>query len=320
MPCIIKNTINQSSVLEKLIRYTLRQLEYFVATVQHGSTQQAAVAMNVSQPSISQAVTALEAAWGVRLFFRMPSLGLQPTRHGKLRFQQAQQLLMQAEALGRIGGKQLDGKLAVGCLSTLGPMYFPALMRRFTDAYPKVRMTFNEADTASLLAHIERDSLDLALVYDTGLFHRCRLHHLGALHPYLLMQPGHPFAAQNAVDIRSMEDMPFILINLPHSREYFLSLFTHENIKPKIVAETQSIEMARGMVAHGYGLCILVTRPPGDQSYDGKPIVCRPLTGPVQPQNIALASSPDLQLSPTADAFLSMARKYFETLKNHNPV
>lgn len=303
-----------------MVRYTLRQLEYFVATVQHGSTQRAAVAMNVSQPSISHAISALEALWGVRLFVRKPSMGLQPTRHGKQRYRQAQQLLIQAGMLERPSGKELDGKLVVGCLSTLGPLYFPALMRRFMDAYPKVRLLFSEADTATLLSEIERDNLDLALVYDTGLFHRCRLHCLRALVPYLLMAPDHPYAGQEVVDIRAMDDVPFILINLPHSREYFLSLFTHENIHPRIVAETTSIEMARGMVAHGYGVSILVTRPAGDLSYDGKPIVCRPLAGPVQPQNIALASSLDQELSPTATAFLEMALEYFATAPIVAPV
>ena len=46
-------------------RFSLRQLEYFVACVDHGSTADAASALNVSQPTISIAVTKLEDQLGV---------------------------------------------------------------------------------------------------------------------------------------------------------------------------------------------------------------------------------------------------------------
>ena len=48
----------------------LRQLEYYVAVVQHGSILQAASALNLSQPPLSVAMKQLEQELGTPLFFR----------------------------------------------------------------------------------------------------------------------------------------------------------------------------------------------------------------------------------------------------------
>ena len=54
-----------------MIQFSLRQLEYFVAAAQYGGTAQAARMLNVSQPSISQAISALESFWQIQLFHRL---------------------------------------------------------------------------------------------------------------------------------------------------------------------------------------------------------------------------------------------------------
>ena len=48
-----------------------RQLEYFLAIVEHGGFSKAAAALHVAQPSLSQAMANLEADLGVALFHRV---------------------------------------------------------------------------------------------------------------------------------------------------------------------------------------------------------------------------------------------------------
>ena len=67
---------------EKLIQINLRQLEYFVAAARHGSTAKAALAINVSQPSISPAIADLQAPWGEPLFVRRHARGMGLTAAG----------------------------------------------------------------------------------------------------------------------------------------------------------------------------------------------------------------------------------------------
>jgi DNA-binding MarR family transcriptional regulator len=52
------------------LRFTLRQLEYLVAVGEAGTIAEAAHRLNVSSPSISAAISQLEAEFGVQLFVR----------------------------------------------------------------------------------------------------------------------------------------------------------------------------------------------------------------------------------------------------------
>ena len=62
------------------MRFTLKQIAYFVATAETGSITQASERVNISQPSISSAITALEEAYGIQLFIRHHAQGLSGRR------------------------------------------------------------------------------------------------------------------------------------------------------------------------------------------------------------------------------------------------
>ncbi|WP_322998810.1 LysR family transcriptional regulator [Castellaniella sp.] len=296
-----------------MIQFSIRQLEYFVAVARHGGTLQAARALNVSQPSISHAIRELEASWDVSLFVRRHARGLQLTTEGEQRFRQALRLLREAHSLEQRTERSIRGELAVGCFDTLGPLVFPALMKAFQQHYPDVRLRPHEGHIADLLDQVADGALELALVYDTSLAgERIRLHDVGASLPYAVLPAGHPLAVQPDVSVADLARYPFILINPPHSREYFLSLFSHAGVRPQVVAEVGSFEMVRALVANGHGVSILVTRPAGDLAYDGSPLACRALRDAPPPQKIVLASAVDLPLGVLAQAFLDLARDYLK--------
>ena len=66
-----------------MLRYTLRQLEYFVAVGEAGSIALASEKVNVSSPSISAAITQLEQEFGLYLFVRQHAQGLSLTQAGR---------------------------------------------------------------------------------------------------------------------------------------------------------------------------------------------------------------------------------------------
>jgi DNA-binding transcriptional LysR family regulator len=58
----------------------VRRLRYFLAVVDHGSVNKAAAALHVAQPSLSQAIRALERDLGLDLFRRVGVLANTPIR------------------------------------------------------------------------------------------------------------------------------------------------------------------------------------------------------------------------------------------------
>ena len=65
------------------LRFTLRQIEYLIAVADAGSVALAAERLHVSSPSISTAISQLEADFGLQLFIRRHAQGLSLTEGGR---------------------------------------------------------------------------------------------------------------------------------------------------------------------------------------------------------------------------------------------
>ncbi|MDD2049979.1 LysR substrate-binding domain-containing protein [Pseudomonas putida] len=296
-----------------MIGFTLRQLEYFVAAAEQGSVSAAARAKHISQPSVSLALSQLEASLGEKLFHRQVSRGLELTPAGRKLLEQARDMLNLATAISGRGEEQtaVRGALSLICFQDLGPYYAPRLLSGFRLRHPEVTITLFEADLAEVNRRLSDGKAELALTYDVGLDSPIEKRVLAQLAPYALLPADHPLALQDKVSLVDLAAECLILEDIARTREYFLSLFWAHDLQPAATQLTQTFEMQRGLVAHGYGVALSCTRPVGDCSYDGKPLACRPLLESVSPQPVVLAQSSAMRPSAAAQAFLDWASEQF---------
>ncbi len=299
-----------------MIQLTLRQLTYFVATAEAGSTRRAAEAMNVSQPAISVAISQLEDHFGQKLFLRRHAQGVDLTSFGRRKLVEVRHLLAHVNAVARSGEDgMLTGQLELGVFTTFAPFFAPALVKLFADAFPGASTHMRELDLDGLQREVDGGMIELALMYDLDLISSMERAQLAAFPPYALVPVGHRFAARDRVSLAELAEETYVLIDLPHSRDYFLSLFRHVGVAPKAILRCSSLETLRGMVAHDLGVSVLVTRPHGDISYDGQPLVCLPISDPVPAQRVILGWSQRAPLTPLARAFVDIARHYFAAVR-----
>ncbi|CAB5681635.1 HTH-type transcriptional regulator gltC [Delftia tsuruhatensis] len=294
-----------------MIHISLRQLEYFLAAARYGGAARAAEALHVSQPSISKAVADLEALWGEALFVRRHARGMDLTAAGSVRQREAQALIECAQRLQGPRTAAMAGLLRLGYLSTLGPRWVPAIVAQMRKSHPQVEIALVEGDTESLTRGLERGELDVALQYDLGLARpRLALAPVADLAPYALLPWGHALAHKATVRLAELARSPLVLIGLPHSREYFLSLFRDAGAAPEVAFETESLEMARSLVANGLGVGLLTTRPVVDRAHDGKRLACRRLSGSVARQSVVMVF-PRSMASPLVQPLLPVVRSLF---------
>lgn len=292
-----------------MINFSLRQLQYFVATVEHGGVSAAARACHVSQPSVSLAIAQLEAALGSTLFRRQASRGVELTAAGQRVLAQARDILGQAAALGAGGASgELRGQLSLICFQDLGPYFAPRLLAGFHARHPQVAVTLLEGDLATVQRALRSGKAELALTYELAIDAQTARCTLAELAPYALLPADHPLAAQETVSLAQLAAQPLVLEDIPHTREYLLSLFWQQQLTPRIAQTVQSFEMQRGLVAHGYGVALSCTRPAGDCSYDGTAIACRPLAEALPAQRVVLAQAPGAEASPLVAAFVASAQ------------
>ena len=299
------------------VRFTLRQLEYLVAVGQAGSVTLAAERMNVSAPSISTALSQLEAELGLPLFIRKHTQGMTATPSGRDIIREAMATLAAARALSDLAEQfrgTVKGSLNLGCLLTFARILVPQLRRSFMDLHPEVAFHQTEAHQAALIKGLHDGTLDVALTYDLALSPDLTFMPIGVLPPFVTLPADHALAKRNTVSIHDLADYPMVLLDLPYSTDYFLSLFENAGVKPRIVERRSDMEVVRALVANGFGFSISNFRPLSNLAADGRKLAYVPLSGDLQPMRIGLLYRTGARSSLTIQAFIDHAKAELDRL------
>ena len=294
-------------------RFTLRQLEYFIAAGDTGSVTLASERLNISQPSISTAISQLESELGVQLFIRHHAQGLSLTPSGKTMLLEAKRLTEQAGSLYAIASESsggVRGQLNVGCLTTLAAMVLPELSVSFQSAFPNTIVRPFVDHQGGLLEGLAKVQLDVVVSYDLQIPQDIEYSPLVDLPVHAVVSEAHPLARHSAVTLKELADMPLILLDLPLSVEYFLALFMKEGLDPKIAYRISHPDVIRTMVANGYGYTLANVTPRSDQALDGRKVVRIRLSGDHRPMTIGLLTLRQMREYRLRSAFLAHARSF----------
>jgi DNA-binding transcriptional LysR family regulator len=295
-------------------RLSLRALRYFVAAAETGSVTAGAQQVQVSQPSISAAIARLEADLNVQLFVRHHAKGLSLTLPGDRLLVQARSLLAHAKEVeqfaGAMGGAQ-GGEVSAGCFITLAPFLLPGLLSGFANRHPDITLTMHEGNQAEVLEHLRTGRCELALSYAYGLSNEFEAEVLAELPPRIILAQDHPLARRKSVSLKELAGAPMILLDLPHTRDYFLSLFRSIKIEPRVAHRTLSYEMVRGLAARGLGFGILNAIPRLPWTYDGKKIVAVPITEELPNILVVSLRLKKLAVRPAVALFGEFAKQHF---------
>jgi len=293
--------------------YTLRQLKYFVTTVECGSVAEASRKLYIAQPSISTAIKGLEENFGLQLFIRHHAQGVSLTPGGARFYRKALELLRMAKEFEQNALADNDvvaGQIDIGCFETVAPLYLPRLIAGFNRKYPGVKIRVHDGEQQELVQGLTGGRFDLAILYEHDLDSTIETEPLmPAQQPYALLPENHRFAAQEKVSLRDLVLEPMILLDVLPSRTYFVSIFEELGLQPNIVFGSPSIEMVRGMVGQGFGFSLLVTRPHTDRTYDGQRVVCVELTEQVTGSGLVAAWLKRSQLTKPARLFVEYCKE-----------
>jgi DNA-binding transcriptional LysR family regulator len=293
------------------LRFTLRQLEYLVAVGEAGSITLAAEKLNVSAPSISTAIAALEAEFGLPLFVRKHAHGVSPTPAGREMIRAAAETLAAAARLPDLANAArgtVAGRLTVGCLLTFAQIVVPQLRRSFLARYPEVAFHQAETHQAALIEGLRDASLDAVLTYDLSLPQDLEFLELATLPPFVMLGQDHPLVGTKAIRVEDLAPHPLVLLDLPLSGDYFLSFFNGTGVQPHISEKSRDMAVVQSLVANGFGYAFGNVRPLSDRAPDGRPLIFRRLHG-VAPLRMGLLCAQGATASLTIRAFIDHARE-----------
>jgi DNA-binding transcriptional LysR family regulator len=290
------------------LRFSLRQLEYFQAVAETGSIAAASDRVNVSSPSISAAIALLEEEFGLELFVRRHARGLALTSGGAEFLAQARRVLTEAGRLtvlaNDVTGK-VRGPLHVGCFLTFAQFILPQLRKQFVARHPEVEFRQYERPHTDLIEGLRNATLDIALTYDLDVPAGMTFTPLLTLPPFAVMAEGHPMARRKTVSPKDLLSHPMVLLDLPASADYFLSLFARAGSAPRIIERTRDMAVMQSLVANGFGYSLVNIRPLSARSPDGRKLRYLPLTGNLRALKLGLLQAGDARPVLTVKAFAS---------------
>ena len=299
------------------LRYSLRQLRYFVVTAQVLSFTAASKLLHISQPSISTALAELESTLGVQLFIRHHASGLSLTQAGRDMLGLARNLLKNADEL-QSAARELDGgmsgEIALGCLVSLAPRVLPPLVSRFMGQHAGVSFHTHETHQDELFQGLRDGVLDLVLTYDLDLEEDIAFTPLMALPPYIILPKQHRLAGAGSVSLESLLDEPYVMLDLPHSREYFASLFNAFDHRPEPTFRSAQPEVVRGMVACGLGYSILNFPLKSTHTVDGGEFAICAIKDEVRATTLGIAQMRNMRLRQVVHRFAQFCEETMQEL------
>lgn len=145
---------------------TLEQLRIFVEVAQSLNMTRAAQALNLTQPSVSAAIAALEGRHGLRLFDRV-GRSIELSEAGRAFLPEARGVLARAreavQALDDLAGLR-RGHVRIAASQTVATYWLPARMARFAARWPGIALDLALGNTQESAEAVLAGEADLAFV------------------------------------------------------------------------------------------------------------------------------------------------------------
>lgn len=241
----------------------LRDLEAFVACVDLGSMTRAAQYNHVVQSTVSQAVSRLERACGVRLLERQRG-GVRPTEAGEELVVHARGLLnaMQraSEDMQAFAGLE-KGTIRLGVLHTATPLVLAPLLRALRTQHPGLRLHAEDGTAAQLAEGLATGTLDLAVLFLPAQLGSVQMVPLAPVELVLIdgptaqpAAPVHPAASARPVDLATLADEPWVAFPPDNpGRRWLDESCASAGFTPQIGAEVGTLAQLKDFVAAGVG-------------------------------------------------------------------
>jgi DNA-binding transcriptional LysR family regulator len=296
------------------IGFSFRQLEYLVAVAENGSISAAAAASHASQGAVSLAIRELEQRLGVQLFIRQKAKAVTLTDVGARVLLDARSLLEAADELqssARTTQNEISGTLAVGCYSTLAPFMIPPVLDEFARQHSALQVQVVEGSSDDVLSALAEGRCEIGFLYTNDIRTRLSTAVIRTSRPYVILAADHPLAGEKAVRLADLAGEPLIMFDVPSARNAAQMLAT-AGLTANIRHFSSNIEVVRGLVARGVGFSILVQRWPIDLSYEGLPLVSRPIVEDTPERQVVLAWIEGTRQTRRAIALIDFCRRTFD--------
>lgn len=239
----------------------LKQLRAFCHTALGGSMSKAAEKMDLSQPSVSLLIRALEKDLGHQLFGRQgPRIYL--TAEGKSLLDMALPLVEGIDnlpvAFDEQVNKHISGELNIAASEVILLQMLSNTLRRYHSAYPQIRVRLHNVTSPDGVTQLQAGDIDLAIAALIRVPQDVLFTPLCDYDPVLIMPNDHALAGRTL--IRLEEISPYGLILPPReltTAQMVEMVFSQHNINYSVVMEARGWQVIKKYVERDIGIAVV---------------------------------------------------------------
>lgn len=246
---------------DKSYQPTIAGLRAFVAVAEKHHFSSAATALGISQSTLSQALSALEAGLGVQLVERS-TRRVFLTTEGRHLLPHAQTVIEAAAAFTAAAAGTADplqGSMRLGLIPTVAPYVLPTVLAGLARRLPALTLRVVEDQTDRLLTALREGSLDAALIALPA-----EIDGIAEIPIYeedfvLALPPGHPLSGKRRVPPSALAQLPLLLLDEGHClRDQALDVCHKAGVRPEL-ANTRAASLATAVqcVTGGLGVTLI---------------------------------------------------------------
>jgi len=237
----------------------LHQIRYFLAACETLNFTRAAERLEVSVPSLTRAIHALEEELGGQLFRRERHL-THLTDLGRL-MQRHLATVQEATEAARKDAAQYasaDTTLKLGVAATMPAVHLVGYLRALRSSAPDLELRIWEANCEELDAALLEGEIDIAISTSCAFDERLRPTPLFRERYHVAFAPGHRYEAMNAVPMREFDGEAYVKrlhCEFPANFARLEVTRPYKNVSVRYVGERE--DWVQAMVAAGLGMTLM---------------------------------------------------------------
>lgn len=239
----------------------LIHLKYFVELSNTGHYTKTAEKLFITQPSLSHAISQLEAELGVPLFEKR-GRNTELTCFGKQFLDCAEKTLeilnngVEAIKLGSRG----SGTIRLGFLRFMGIEFIPSLAEKFiqNNRDMDINFTFGTGTTTNLVDELLANHYDI--IFSSKPRSDAKLTSAIILQQKLVLiaPAGHPLASYDVIDLKDTLDYEYVYFSKNSGLRYVIdNMFEKIGEYPKIAYEIDEDQVIAGLVSRKFGIAVI---------------------------------------------------------------
>ena len=241
----------------------LQQLRYLREVERQGlNLSTAADKLHTSQPGISKQIKLLEDELGVEIFVRNGKRVTEITPPGKAILAIAQRILQEAENLKQASqdfSNQDSGSLTIATTHTQARYVLPAVIQRFTQRYPKVKLGLMQGNPVQIAQFALSGQADFCIATEAiATFEDLVMLPCYGWNRCVVATPDHPILKRKTLTLEAIAEYPVITYDFAFTgRSQINHAFATKGLKPNVVLTAIDSDVIKTYVALGLGIGIL---------------------------------------------------------------